>query len=285
MKVGVALGGGGARGYAHFGVLYALEKNGIQIDCLAGTSIGAAIGALWATMQTVDCFRELRKLTRSGVWNYLDLEIPTVNGLFRGEKLYHLLQSWFMGYRIEHLTREFCANAVELETGREVTFTSGSVSDAVRASVSLPMVLSPWKIGHSSYVDGGVVNPLPIKQCREMGADVVIAVDLLGVVGNTGIGANSSFRMPDDLSDLAEDMRFLKKLLKPAIPSIAFSSILLSQKALTDSILQSATPAVLIRPDLSMYSGDEFHMVEEISEKGKEAAELMMPDILRSLRS
>jgi len=285
LKVGVALGGGGARGYAHFGVLFALEKCGIQVDCVAGASIGAAVGALWATHQHLDCYRELRKLSKSGVREYLDPEIPILTGILKGGRLYRLLESWFKGYRIEHLTRQFCANAVELNTGTEVTFTEGNLADAIRASISLPVILSPWKMGGINYLDGGVVNPLPVKQCFEMGADMVIAVDLLGTFSGRDTGKPSLFHLPEDLSELAGDIPGLKRLLSPVVPEIALAAILISQKALTDSNLQRWKPTFLIQPDLSGYTGGEFHMLEEISAKGFDAAEETAPEILKKLNS
>lgn len=284
MKVGVALGGGAARGYAHFGILRALEKNGIGIDCIAGTSMGAAVGALWATDQHIDCYRELKKLTRTAMRDYMDPEIPVVSGIFKGEKLYRVIQSWFKGYRVEHLMKEFCANAVDLNTGREETFTSGSLPDVIRASVSLPIIFSPWRIGRRQFLDGGVVNPLPVKQCYDMGADVVIAVDLLGVVEKRQEDPpKEKDSVSDDFAHLLSDLQSLKKLFTPVIPDIALSSILISQKAITDSNLVRWKPTFLIRPDLTGYTGSEFHLVEEISAKGFAAAEMVLPDIMNKL--
>ena len=284
MKLGLALGGGGARGYAHFGVLHALERCGIGIDCVAGTSIGAAVGALWATDQHIACHRELKKLTKPGIMDYMDPEIPVVSGILKGEKIYRVLQSWFKGYRIEHLMKEFCANAVDLDTGVEKTFTSGSLSDVIRASVSLPVIFAPWQIGRSRFLDGGVVNPLPIRQCLEMGADTVIAVDLLGVVKKpVDLAERGELSTHEDHFNLAQDFQYLKKLFTPVIPDIALKSIFISQKALIDSNLGRWKPTFLIRPDLSGYTGSEFHLVEEISAKGLAAAEKVLPDILDKL--
>lgn len=289
MKLGVALGGGGARGYAHFGVLFALEKSGVNIDCVAGTSMGAAVGALWATDQHVECFKELKKLSKSGVREYLDPEIPIVSGILKGEKLFTLMESWFKGYRIEHLSKEFRANAVELESGNEVTFSSGSLADAVRASVSLPVILSPWKIQNRCYLDGGVVNPLPVRQCFDMGADYVIAVNLLAGTGLRSEGiqlasvGHELFHLPKDLLKIAEDLPMLRWMLDPVIPEIALSAILISQKALTDSNLKRWQPSFLIEPDLGKYTGGEFHMADEISSIGSAAAGESMPDILAAL--
>ncbi len=292
VKIGVALGGGGARGYAHFGALFALEKSGIPIHCIAGTSIGAAVGALWATYQHVDCYNSLRELDKAGVRDILDPELPMITGFLRGRKLYDVMESWFKGFRVESLTRQFCANAVMLNTGEEVTFNSGQLSDVLRASVSVPVILSPWRIGEFTYVDGGVVNPLPVRQCREMGADVVIAVNLLGVVPvvETCSPEQDEIRrvahrlhLPEGVIEVASDIPLLHKLRNPKVPETAFAAVLISQRALVNANLREWTPDYLIQPDLSKYTGAEFHLVEEISDIGLGAAEKVIPEIIRDL--
>jgi NTE family protein len=292
VKVGVALGGGGARGYAHFGTLFALEKSGIPIHCVAGTSIGAVVGALWATYQHVDCYSSLRKLDKTGVREMLDPELPMVSGFLQGIKLFNLLESWFRGYTVDSLTREFCANAVVLDTGDEVTFKSGKLSDVLRASVSIPVILSPWKIGESNYLDGGVVNPLPVRQCREMGADVVIAVNLLGVVPSmetdstqhSGIEKLATrLHIPEQVVEAVSDIPLLQKLRNPKIPETSFAAVLISQRALVNANLRQWQPDFLIQPDLSRYTGAEFHLVEEISDIGLNAAEKVIPEIAAKL--
>lgn len=292
VKIGVALGGGAARGYAHFGVLFALERSGIPVHCIAGTSIGSAVGALWATYQHIDCYKSLRKIDKAGVRDVLDPELPMITGFLQGRKLYDVLESWFKGYRIEDLARQFCANAVRLNTGDEVTFYSGRLSDVVRASVSVPVILSPWRIADSTYVDGGVVNPLPVRQCREMGADVVIAVDLLNVVPSVkehaqGIEeikkAVDRFHLPEEVVEIVSDIPLLHSLRNPRVPETAFAAVLISQRALVNANLKEWPPDYLIRPDLSQYTGAEFHLVEEISDIGLKSAEEAIPRIIQHL--
>jgi len=291
VKIGLALGGGGARGYAHFGVIFALEKMGVHIDCVAGTSMGAAVGALWATDQHLDCYKELLKLSRNGVREYLDPEIPLISGILKGDKLFTLLESWFKGYRIEHLTKQFRANAVELESGAEITFSEGSLACAVRASVSLPVILSPWEIQGKHYLDGGVTNPLPVRQCLDMGADYVIAVNLLSRTGLEpgSIPARAKghdiFRLPDELARIAGELPAIRRLLDPVIPEIAFSAVLISQKALTESNLKRWKPSIIIEPELGKYTGGEFHLAEEISLLGTRAADEALPEIISALDS
>jgi len=293
VKVGVALGGGGARGYAHFGALFAIESAGIPIHCVAGTSMGAAVGALWATDQHIDCYKLLKDLDKAGVREYLDPELPLITGFFRGQKLYHFLESWFKGYMIENLSRPFCANAVDLNTGMEVTFTSGSLPDAVRASSSIPVILAPWRIGNSSFVDGGVVNPLPVRQCRDMGADIVIAVNLLGFSPNRktrrsedsdAMNDSGTNNMLDDITEIIADIPLIHKLRNPMIPETAFAAVLISQKALVDANLEKWAPDYLIQPDLSAYTGAEFHLAQEISDIGFKAVSDVIAGIIHDLR-
>ncbi len=292
VKIGIALGGGGARGYAHFGALFALQKSGIPIHCISGTSIGAAVGALWATNQHIECYKSLKKLDRAGVRQVLDPELPMISGFLHGRKLYNVLESWFKGERIENLARPFSANAVKLDTGEEVTFNSGRLSDIIRASVSVPVILAPWQIGDSTYVDGGVVNPLPVKQCREMGADVVIAVNLLGIVPKVETYMPEEaeiekiaqrLHIPEGIVEAVSDIPLINKLKNPKVPETAFAALLMSQRALVNANLKDWAPDYLIEPDLSSFNGSEFHLVKEISEVGLVAAETMIPDILRGL--
>ncbi|MCK5133493.1 MAG: patatin-like phospholipase family protein [Candidatus Sabulitectum sp.] len=292
VKIGVALGGGGSRGYAHFGALFALERSGIPIHCIAGTSMGAVVGALWATYQHIDCYNVLRKLDKAGVRDMLDPELPMITGFLQGRKLYSVLESWFKGYRLESLTRSFCANAVMLDTGEEVTFNSGQLSDVLRASVSVPVILSPWQIGESTYVDGGVVNPLPVRQCREMGADVVIAVNLLGFVPVIETFSQEQERikrvahrlhLPEEVVEVVSDIPLIHRLRNPKVPETAFAAVLISQRALVNANLREWAPDYLIQPDLSQYTGAEFHLVEEISDIGLEEAEKVIPEITRDL--
>jgi NTE family protein len=292
VKVGVALGGGGARGYAHFGALFALENSGIPIHCISGASMGAVVGALWATYQHIDCYTSLKKLDKAGVREVLDPELPMVSGFLQGRKLYNVLESWFKGFTVESLTREFCANAVRLETGEEVTFHSGKLSDVLRSSVSVPVILSPWKINGSTYLDGGVVNPLPVRQCREMGADIVIAVNLLGVVPPLTIHSGETseieriahkLHIPEEVVEAVADIPLLQKLRNPRVPETSFAAVLISQRALVNANLREWQPDFLIQPDLGRYTGAEFHLVEEISDIGLNAAEKVIPDIGKRL--
>ncbi len=174
-KVALALGGGAARGFAHVGVVKMLESQGIHIDLIIGTSAGSVVGALYAS--GLDGF-QLQEMT-------FDLERAAFadwqlfnRGLLRGEKLQNFVNEKVGNRKIQQLPRRFAAVAAKLRTGEATLFTSGDVGLAVRASSAIPGVFQPAVIDNDEYVDGGTVSPVPVRFARELGADVVIAVDV-----------------------------------------------------------------------------------------------------------
>lgn len=175
-KIGLALGGGAARGWSHIGVIRALEKEGIKPDIVAGTSIGALVGAAYAS----DFLDELEawtlELTWKGVIGMLDIRLS--GGLIHAKKVLKFLSEGMDGVQIEDLDMAFGAVATDLDDGHEVWMRRGDLLEAVRSSIALPGLISPMQRGDRWLVDGGLVNPLPISLCRALGAEYVIAVDL-----------------------------------------------------------------------------------------------------------
>jgi len=176
-KLGLALGAGGARGIAHAGVLFALHDAGVPIDAIAGTSIGALVGALWATGQLEIFERELRGLELSDLWSYVDPVWPRA-GLLSGERATAYLRGLIGDWRIEDLPIPFTAVAVDLVTGEEIWIRSGKLLDAVRASISLPGIFVPVRQGERLLVDGALRNPVPVSALDPLGVDVKVAVNL-----------------------------------------------------------------------------------------------------------
>jgi NTE family protein len=176
-KLGLALGAGGARGVAHVGVLFALAEAGIAVDAIAGTSIGALVGALHATGQLEVFERDLRDLELSALLRYLDPVWPR-SGLLSGERVNAYLYSRFGDWRIEDLPIPFAAVAVDLVTGDEIWLREGRLVDAVRASISLPGIFVPQRQGARLLVDGALRNPVPVTPLEALGADVRVAVNL-----------------------------------------------------------------------------------------------------------
>lgn len=174
-KIALALGGGAARGFAHVGVIKALETNGIVPDIVVGTSAGSVVGALYAAGNDAFALQKTAFLLDESAladWAIFD------RGFLKGEALEKFINQQVGGKPIEGLKRKFAVVATDLADGKAAVFTSGNVGTAVRASSSIPAVFSPVMIRGREYVDGGLVSPVPVHAARQLGADIVIAVDI-----------------------------------------------------------------------------------------------------------
>jgi NTE family protein len=175
LKIGLALGGGAAKGFAHIGVIKALEAQGIAIDVVAGTSAGSVVGALYAAgLSGFELQKLAMELDESQV---SDWSLPD-RGVFKGEALQNFVNKAVGNLPLERLRRPFAAVATDLRSGELVAFRSGNTGMAVRASSSVPGVFQPVAINGREYVDGGAVSPVPVRTARSMGANFVIAVDI-----------------------------------------------------------------------------------------------------------
>ena len=175
LKVGLALGGGAAKGFAHIGVIKMLEANGIRVDAVAGTSAGSVVGALYAS--GMDPFAMQRKAVALDESSIRDVRLFS-GGLVQGQALQDYVNAQVDGTPIDRFPRPFAAVSTRLETGERAVFVRGNTGQAVRASSSIPGVFEPVVIGGKHYVDGGVVSPVPVDAARQLGADFVIAVDI-----------------------------------------------------------------------------------------------------------
>jgi NTE family protein len=175
--IGLALGGGAARGFAHIGVLRKLLEHGIVPDVIVGTSIGAVVGGCYAAKEMDNLEIWARTLTVRGVLSYLDISLSG-SGLIGGGHLASQLDSGLKDTRIDDLPIRFAAIATEFNTGHEIWLTRGRLSDALRASYALPGIFPPVLIGGRWLVDGALVNPVPVSAARALGARLVIAVNL-----------------------------------------------------------------------------------------------------------
>lgn len=175
--VGLALGSGGARGWAHIGVIRALEEADITIGAIAGASIGALVGAVYAAGELDELEAIVRDLDWRSIVSYFDLVFPT-SGLLDGNKVYELLSDRLQSLCIEEAAMPFCCIATDLATGKEVCIDQGPMVDAVRASISIPGIFTPFQKGDKYLGDGGIVNPVPVDAVRRLGPEVVLAVNL-----------------------------------------------------------------------------------------------------------
>ena len=272
-KIGLALSGGGARGLAHIGVLRALEREGIPVDLLAGTSMGGVIAAGYAA--GLDPAYLEQEALRMGGWRNLlplvDRSLPGL-GLLKGERVreyfvHHLGDRTFADLRVP-----LALVVVDLLTGEEVALTSGQVADAVRATVSLTGVLAPVRLGGRLLVDGGLLNNIPADVVRRMGADVVIAVDV-------------SARL-NGVSGLLEAEQQGASLLQiPLIIETLHRSLGIMQMWVWNRRLADARPEVVIRPEvgegITSFAG--FHRATEIIAAGEAAAETALPRIRQAM--
>jgi len=175
LRVGLALGGGASRGFAHVGVIKSLEAQGVPIDLIVGTSAGAVVGALYAGgFSGFDLHRLALSMDEDTV---ADWALPA-RGVLKGEALQTYINNTLNQRPIEKLDRQFAAVATDLQSGEMIVFERGNTGMAVRASASVPAIFQPVRIREREYVDGGLVSPVPVHVARRLGADVVIAVDI-----------------------------------------------------------------------------------------------------------
>jgi NTE family protein len=175
-KIGIALGSGGARGLIHIGVLLALKDEGMEPDIVAGCSMGALVGGAFAAGWLDDLEEWVVTITRLDIVRLLDVDI-TNGGLIDGNRIKQFLQDFKGDIGINDLEKPYMAIATDLNTGREIWLQDGSLFDAIRASVSIPGFLTPFKVNGKWLVDGGLTNPVPVSACRALGADIIIAVN------------------------------------------------------------------------------------------------------------
>lgn len=185
-KIGLALGGGAAKGFAHIGVIKMLEANGIQVDVVTGTSAGSVVGALYASGMTP--YQLQQQAFALDETKIRDVSLFS-GGLVKGQKLQDYVNTLLKQKPMQSFKKPFGAVATELSTGKRTVFVRGNAGQAVRASSSIPGVFEPTQIGAARYVDGGVVSPVPVDAARDLGADVVIAVDISSKAGGNKPGS------------------------------------------------------------------------------------------------
>lgn len=285
--IGLALGSGAARGWAHIGVIAALEEEGIRPDVVCGCSVGALVGAAYVSGKVTDLGDWISSLEWHDVVALLDLSFR--GGLIRGDKvLAHCAQHFFTD-DFKHIDRPFACVATELASGREVWLREGGLADAVRASIALPGLFSPVERNRRVLVDGGLVNPVPVSLCRALGADIVIAVELgSGLVGRPhGKPLPRSAPGEDGLAG-----RLLGKLrigveqevgALPSLTDVVASSINIMQMRIARSRLAGEPADVLISPRLAHIEMMEFHRAKEAIKEGREAVERVRVTLMDAL--
>ncbi len=249
-KVGLVLGAGGARGYAHIGLIEVLLENDIPIDIVTGCSMGALIGGLYASgcdMYILEKFAE-----SFDIMKYADVNLKT-GGFIGGRKLLDLIRMFTKGKRFDETVLPYACVAVDIGSAELKTFNEGYLHDAIRASISIPGAFAPYEINGRSYIDGGVLERMPIDAAKDLGADVILACD----VNYRGWEQ----KRPKNLVQAME--------LTMNIPDWKFSR---ENEKKAD---------VLMVPDVRKYATYDFDKSKEITEKGRIAALEKLDDIKR----
>jgi NTE family protein len=296
--IGLALGGGAARGFAHIGVLRTLIANGIVPDVIVGTSIGAVVGGCYAAGELDSLETWARGLTVRSVVGYLDINLSG-SGLIRGDHLAKRLEESLADSRIDDLPIRFAAIATEFNTGHEIWLTRGRLVDALQASYALPGIFPPVRIGGRWLVDGALVNPVPVSAARALGARLVIAVnlnsDLFGrgtIIASHGSDAEDDAAhtapKPNGLRGIFSRDRLLRRQVlgrrgRPSIPTVMVEAFNVMQDRITRARLAGDPPDVLISPRLGNVGWFDFHRGAQAISVGADATEKSLAGITEAV--
>jgi NTE family protein len=253
-RIGLALGGGTARGFAHIGVLKSLAQANIKPEVVVGCSAGALVGAFYAAGFTPWQLEEVALRVRDA--EVADFASAGKRGMLVGESLYRFVNDILKGTRIESMPTRFAAVATDLRSGELVVLRKGLVAEAVCASCAIPGVFVPREVGGRELVDGGLVSPLPVGTARNLGCDVVIAVDVGAKPHRTSL---------------------------PGLYEVLLQSFEIMGRALSDQEARSAD--VVIQPDTSTYASSDFNVRREMIQVGYEASQRVLPELQRRMNA
>jgi NTE family protein len=299
--IGLALGGGAARGFAHIGILRTLLANDIVPDIVVGTSIGAVVGGSYAAGHLDTLENWARGLLPRNIFSYLDIRLNG-SGLIGGSKLASQLEASFGAIQIDELPLKFAAVSTEVQTGHEIWITHGRLVDAVRASYALPGIFEPVLVGDRWLVDGALVNPVPVSAARALGAEIVIACNVsTDVFGHGTIISAHGMTPPaaeDEPAEPAVEKRGLRKFFsaektvkreffgtagRPGISTVMVEAFNIMQDRITRARLAGDPPDVLISPRVGRIGWFDFHRAEETIAHGVRAAERNIESIQEAI--
>ena len=299
-KIGLALGSGVAKGWAHIGVLRAMIEKGIVPDVVAGTSIGAVVAGAYVSKGLDDLESWARNLSKTNFFRFVDFRLRG-GGLFGGQKLYDLMVKSFGHHKIEELPTPFVAVGCDLMTGHEVWMQKGDLVPALRASFALPGVFEPVNWEGRWIVDGALVNPVPVSVCRALGAELVIAInlaeDIFGraraereqVVATGKYGVFADSLAPQEIMGKQRSGMFVRNLLRhkkgaPSLFANMVASLNIVQNRLSRSRLAGDPPDISIDPRVGHIGLMEFHRADELIDIGHQAFEDEFDDLRDALQ-
>ena len=302
--IGLALGGGAARGFAHIGIVKTLVAHGIIPNVVVGTSIGAVVGGAYATGHLDTLEEWARSLQPRNIFSYLDIRLNG-SGLIGGTKLAAELETAMGQSLIEDLPVKFATVATEVRTGHEIWLTHGRVVDAMRASYALPGIFSPVLIGDRWLVDGALVNPVPVSAARALGAEIVIAANLSSDVFAHSTTIYSHGQTPalavtaaPDVLDPEPPKRGFKRLFsaertmkreffgsstRPGISTVMVDAFNIMQDRITRARLAGDPPDLLISPRVGQIGWFDFHRTDDLIAHGVRAAERAIDSIQEAI--
>jgi len=274
--VGLALGSGSARGWAHLGVLEGLEEIGVRPQVVAGTSIGALVGAVYVSGQLREFSDWVQKLSSRDVFSLLDFTLS--GGMVKGQKLFGFFEEVHKNPLIESLATRYVSVATDMKTGREIWITKGPILPAARASCAIPGIFSPVKFEDRWMLDGGLVNPVPVSAARALGADVVIAVNLNAqlVGAHVSISSQSEQLATDPVPKIerslwqrAGEYFTSSGTDNPGFFDVVAASINIMQDRITRSRMAGDPPEITLVPLLEDFALMDFHRAKEAIREGR----------------
>lgn len=298
--IGLALGGGAARGFAHIGIIKTLLAHGIVPNVVVGTSIGSVVGGAYAAGHIDTLEQWARSLQPRSVLGYLDIRLNG-SGLIGGTKLAAEIEAALGQVIIEDLTVKFASVATEVRTGHEIWLTQGRVVDAMRASYALPGIFAPVLIGDRWLVDGAMVNPVPVSAARALGAEIVIAANLSSDVfthSTTIYSHGQPVEVPETVMESAPPRRRFGKLFsperavkrqffggggRPGISSVMVDAFNIMQDRITRARLAGDPPDLLISPRVGQIGWFDFHRAADLIAFGTRAAERALDSIQEAI--
>ncbi|MBS3649653.1 patatin family protein [Pseudaminobacter sp. 19-2017] len=279
--IALALGGGAARGWAHIGVIRALQEAGIEIEMIAGTSIGALVGACYLAGKLDELEEFARSLTPRRIFGLLDFHIGG-NGLLGGMKLDARMQEHMSGLRFEDLSKPFVCVAAEIRTGHEIWLSSGSLITGVRASYALPGVFEPVSCNGRVLVDGALVNPVPVSVCRAYEQPLVLAVNLhYDLFGRAAVIKHSAGELVVEADGRRRPGPEARRESRLGITGVMVEAFNIIQDRISRARLAGDPPDLSLQPKLGHIRLTEFHRADEAIRIGYEATMERLSELQR----